>query len=160
MKMFKLISVWGEETNPYANPDTCNDGGGYFQPSGGILVEVDGEPVIVEVDDLSCGEFGTRSQYAIDAPKKGMKWYLNVGTMDDAMIDSDEEIEEVLDTVYNTPTQVARKAAAFALQISPAELHSITGALAADRAAIRSASAEPLPDADAPASPNVPTPRS
>ena len=69
-------------------------------------------------------------------------------------------IEEVLDTVYNTPTQVARKAAAFALQISPAELRSITGALAADRAAIQSASAEPLPDADAPASPNVPTPRS
>ena len=69
-------------------------------------------------------------------------------------------IEEVLDTVYNTPTQVAIKAAAFALQISPAELRSITGALAADRAAIRSASAEPLPDADAPASPNVPTPRS
>ena len=69
-------------------------------------------------------------------------------------------IEEVLDTVYNTPTQVARKAAAFALQISPAELRSITGALAADRAAIRSAGAEPLPDADAPASPNVPTPRS
>ena len=69
-------------------------------------------------------------------------------------------IEEVLDTVYNTPTQVAVKAAAFALQISPAELRSITGALAADRAAIRSASAEPLPDADAPASPNVPTPRS
>ena len=69
-------------------------------------------------------------------------------------------IEEVLDTVYNTPTQVAVKAAAFALQISPAELRSITGALAADRAAIRSAGAEPLPDADAPASPNVPTPRS
>ena len=69
-------------------------------------------------------------------------------------------IEEVLDTVYNTPTQVARKAAAFALQISPAELRSITGALAADRAAIRSAGAEPLPDADAPASPNVPPPRS
>ena len=68
-------------------------------------------------------------------------------------------IEEVLDTVYNTPTQVARKAAAFALQISPAELRSITGALAADRAAIRSAGAEPLPDADAPASPNVPSPR-
>ena len=37
--------------------------------------------------------------------------------------------------------------------------HSITGALAADRAAIRSASAEPLPDADAPASPNVPPKR-
>ena len=39
-------------------------------------------------------------------------------------------IEEVLDTVYNTPTQVACKAAAFALQISPAELRSITGAQA------------------------------
>ena len=58
-------------------------------------------------------------------------------------------IEEVLDTVSNTPTQVARKAAAFTLQISPAELRSITGAPAA----------APLPDADAPASPNVPTPR-
>ena len=45
-------------------------------------------------------------------------------------------IEEVLDTVYNTPTQVARKAAAFALQISPAELRSITGAQA-EKGALR-----------------------
>ena len=45
-------------------------------------------------------------------------------------------IEEVLDTVYNTPTQVAVKAAAFALQISPAELRSITGAQA-EKGALR-----------------------
>lgn len=100
MAMVKLISVWGEETNPYANPDKANDGGGYFQPSGGVFVEVDGDPVIVEVDDLSCGEFGTRIQYAIDAPKKGMKWYLNVGSMDDAMIDSPDTIDEVLDSIW------------------------------------------------------------
>lgn len=30
-----MISFWGCETNPYANPDTANNGGGYSQPSGG-----------------------------------------------------------------------------------------------------------------------------
>ena len=45
-------------------------------------------------------------------------------------------IDEVLDTVYNHPTQVGLKATAFAMSISPAELRGITTSLAADRAAI------------------------
>lgn len=69
-------------------------------------------------------------------------------------------IDEVLDTVYNHPTQVGLKATAFAMSISPAELRGITTSLAADRAAIQSASAEPIPDPDSPTSPNAHTPRS
>ena len=39
-------------------------------------------------------------------------------------------IDEVLDTVYNHPTQVGLKATAFAMSISPAELRGITASLA------------------------------
>lgn len=37
----RMISFWGYETNPCANPDTANNGGGYSQPSGGILVALE-----------------------------------------------------------------------------------------------------------------------
>ena len=37
----RMISFWGCETNPCANPDTANNGGGYSQPSGGILVALE-----------------------------------------------------------------------------------------------------------------------
>ena len=66
-------------------------------------------------------------------------------------------LDEVMDTVYNTPSQVNRKAALFAINISPAELRTITSALASDQAAVQAASAIPLPeDTD---SPNGLTPR-
>lgn len=66
-------------------------------------------------------------------------------------------LDEVMDTVYNTPSQVNRKAALFAINISPAELRTITTALATDQAAVQAASAIPLPeDTD---SPNGLTPR-
>ena len=64
-------------------------------------------------------------------------------------------IDEVLDTVYNYPTQIGLKATAFAMSISPAELRVFTSSLVADRAAIQSASAEPIPDPDSPTSPNA-----
>lgn len=55
----RMISFWGCETNPCANPDTANNGGGYSQPSGGILVALEnGEYLTVTVDDMSCGDFG------------------------------------------------------------------------------------------------------
>lgn len=37
----RMISFWGCETNPCANPDTANNGGGYSQPSGGIFVALE-----------------------------------------------------------------------------------------------------------------------
>lgn len=66
-------------------------------------------------------------------------------------------LDEVVDTVYNTPSQVNRKAALFAMNISPSELRSITASLTADQASVQAASAIPQPDATD--SPNELTPR-
>lgn len=66
-------------------------------------------------------------------------------------------LEEVMETVYNAPSQVKRRAAQFAMTISPAELRVITAALSADQAALQAASAIPQPDSTD--SPNELTPR-
>lgn len=66
-------------------------------------------------------------------------------------------LDEVMETVYNAPSQVKRRAAQFAMTISPAELRVITSALSADQAALQAASAIPQPDATD--SPNELTPR-
>ena len=52
-------------------------------------------------------------------------------------------LDEVVETVYNAPSQVNRKAALFAMSISPAELRVITSALSADQASLQAASAIP-----------------
>jgi len=66
-------------------------------------------------------------------------------------------LDEVMETVYNAPSQVKRRAAQFAMAISPAELRVITAALSADQAALQAASAIPQPDSTD--SPNELTPR-
>ena len=66
-------------------------------------------------------------------------------------------LEEVMETVYNAPSQVKRRAAQFAMTISPAELRVITSALSADQAALQAASA--IPQSDSTDSPNELTPR-
>ena len=66
-------------------------------------------------------------------------------------------LDEVMETVYNAPSQVKRRAAQFAMTISPAELRVITAALSADQAALLAASAIPQPDSTD--SPNELTPR-
>lgn len=66
-------------------------------------------------------------------------------------------LDEVMETVYNAPSQVKRRAAQFAMTISPAELRVITAALSADQAALQAASAIPQPDSTD--SPNELTPR-
>lgn len=83
-----MISFWGCETNPYANPDTANNGGGYSQPSGSILVALEnGEYLTVTVDDMSCGDFGSRIGWTIDS-SDSRRWGGCYGTMDDAMVDN------------------------------------------------------------------------
>lgn len=97
----KILSFWGCETNPFANPETAGDGGGYFQPSGGCLLQLlNGEEIIAEVDDYSCGDFGTRKFWCITAPQHGMCWRVNIGTMDDACISSPEEVDAVLKSMH------------------------------------------------------------
>lgn len=94
--MFNIVSVWGMPTNPKYNPDTANNGGGYWQFSGGIVVDLNGQLVTVDVDDTSCGEFGSRYYAGIFAD--GFGWQLVDGSMDDSSIDAAEEIEDILDS--------------------------------------------------------------
>ena len=35
--MFHIVSAWGAQTNPHYDPDTANNGGGYWQFSGGTM---------------------------------------------------------------------------------------------------------------------------
>lgn len=87
---YKIMAFWGGESNPFANPETANNGGGYSQPCGGasVLLE-DGEILEVWYEDLSCGDFGTRRRISLDVP--GFSWNVTYGTMDDAAIMSEEE---------------------------------------------------------------------
>lgn len=93
-----MISFWGCETNPYANPDMANNGGGYSQPSGGIMVALEnGDCLTVTVDDLSCGDFGTRVFWDVTSTD-GRNWGGCYGSMDDAAIDW-EWSENSLDSI-------------------------------------------------------------
>lgn len=95
--MFNIVSAWGMPTNPKYDPDTANNGGGYWQFAGGIVVDLNGQLVTVEVDDTSCGDFGSR--YYVDVLADGYHWRFAGGTMADASIDAPEEIDAVLASI-------------------------------------------------------------
>ena len=48
--MFNIVSAWGARTNPHYNPDTANNGGGYWQYAGVIVADIGGQLCTVEVD--------------------------------------------------------------------------------------------------------------
>ena len=88
----KILSAWGEEMNPFADPETANNGGGYLQPSGGVVAEVNGLTVKVELSDTSCGDFGRRVHYVIECPERGETWYYADDTMsNDELLEEDNE---------------------------------------------------------------------
>ena len=92
-----MDAVWGTPSGAY-DPDTANNGGGYWQFYGGAKFSaVNGQVIIVEVQDTSCGDFGTRIWYdiTVQSATKALEWHVNTGTMDDASIDSQETIDAV-----------------------------------------------------------------
>lgn len=91
-----VVSAWGWATNPAYDPDTANNGGGYWQFSGGLVAYLNGRLVTVEVDDTSCGDFGSRCYVGISAD--GFCWRFADGTMDAASIDAPEEVADILDS--------------------------------------------------------------
>jgi hypothetical protein len=95
--MFNIVSAWGAQTNPHYDPDTANNGGGYWQFLGGIVVALNGQLVTVEVDDTSCGDFGSRVYFSVTAD--GFFWHFSDGTMDDASIDTPEDVLGVLRSI-------------------------------------------------------------
>ena len=92
--MFNIVSAWGAQTNLHYNPDTANNGGGYWQYAGGIVADIGGQLVTVEVDDMSCGDFGSRVYFSVTAD--GFCWNFSDGTMDGASVDTSEDISGVL----------------------------------------------------------------
>ena len=86
-----LISFWGDAPEYIA--ELSNNGGNYYQPCGGALLRIGSQDVVVEIDDTSCGDFGSRILMSIECDTH--KWVFTFGTMDDASINSDEELEEI-----------------------------------------------------------------
>lgn len=95
--MFNIISAWGWATNLAYDPDTASNGGGYWQYAGGIVADVNGQLVTVEVDDLSCGDFGSR--IFVDVAADGFRWRVNIGTMADASVDAPDEIDDIYTSI-------------------------------------------------------------
>lgn len=95
--MFNIVSGWGAQTNPHYDPDTANNGGGYWQFSGGIVVDLNGQLVTVDVDDTSCGDFGSRVYFSVTGCRRC--WRFSDGTMDDASIDTPEDVLGVLRSI-------------------------------------------------------------
>lgn len=86
-----VISFWGDARGYVA--ELSNNGGRYYQPRGGALLRVGEQDVIVELDDTSCGDFGSRVFVSIECDTH--KWVFAFGSMDDVSINSDEELEEI-----------------------------------------------------------------
>jgi len=73
-----LTEIRWEETNPFANPEKANNGGGYSQPE--IRFEFsDGIKGVIY--DTSCGEFGSRISAVLEVGSDN--WCANWGTMED-----------------------------------------------------------------------------
>ena len=53
-------------------------------------------------------------------------------------------LQEVVETVYDFPTQVGKKVTLFCMDISPADISKVAASLAGERAAVIAASARPL----------------
>ena len=52
------MSFWGIQTNPRYDSALANNGGGYFQPEGGMYLKVNGKEVIINLNDEDEGDFG------------------------------------------------------------------------------------------------------
>ena len=92
----KLQCCWGRNLNPFYDPDTCNNGGGYWQPQGGAFLYIGRHPVVVEISDTSCGDFGTRKWVRVFSGTHDWEYYRN--TMDDCG-DSPRKIYRIWDSI-------------------------------------------------------------
>lgn len=94
----RMVSFWGCECNSAADSNTANNGGGYFQPFGGMLVALEnGDYLTVSIDDMSCGDFGTCIFWDV-VSTDGRSWGGCYGSMNDAAIDW-EWSEDSLDSI-------------------------------------------------------------
>lgn len=75
----KILTFWGCESNPFANPDRASNGGGYSQPEGGALVELpNGSMAVVDYFDHDCGDFGRDAHVSVEL-LDGRSWGFSFG---------------------------------------------------------------------------------
>lgn len=86
-----LVSFWGYA--PEYDATLSNNGGSYYQPCGGALLRIGEQYVVVTVDDMSCGDFGSRVFVSVECDTH--TWAFAFGSMDDAAIDSEKELEGI-----------------------------------------------------------------
>lgn len=91
INIISIVSFWGDA--PEHDVAYSSNGGSYYQPHGGALLHVGNQDVVVNIDDTSCGDFGSRVFVTIECDTH--KWEFAFGTMDDASINSNEELEEI-----------------------------------------------------------------
>lgn len=89
----KVLSIWGYPTNPHYNPDEANSGGGYWQWAGGAVIAHNNKMIVVELDNNSIGDFGSR--WGVTVSASGYRWRINCGNADDASIDDPAYIDAV-----------------------------------------------------------------
>lgn len=89
----QIVSAWGYPSNPFYNPEKANNGGGYWQTDGGVVLDHNGELIVVELHNDDCGDFGSRWGFTVSA--SGYCWHVNCGNADDASIDAPEDVEAV-----------------------------------------------------------------
>ena len=91
INFISIVSFWGDA--PEYDVAYSSNGGSYYQPCGGALLRIGEKDVVVNIDDTSCGDFGSRVNVSIECDTH--KWVFTFGTMGDASINSDEELEEI-----------------------------------------------------------------
>ncbi len=89
----ELINVTAAVNRGY-NPATANNGGGYFQPSGTVTVQTARGIATIDVDDTSCGDFGSRITILVRAA--GCVITLCIGSMES---DPDDVIDGCLEAI-------------------------------------------------------------
>lgn len=113
---FVLLSCWGNNTNSFYDPEMSYNGGGYWQPSGGVLFDVGGRLVVVEYDKFDCGDFGCRRDYVVECD--GFRWAWQESNMDSDRDDDRDavcnSISGVLDVDAEWLLDVARDSVQFA----------------------------------------------
>lgn len=89
----EIINVTAAVNRGY-NPATANNGGGYFQPSGTVTVQTARGIATIDVDDTSCGDFGSRIAILVRAA--GCVITLCLGSMES---DPDDVIDGCLEAI-------------------------------------------------------------
>lgn len=75
----KILSFWGSESNPFANPNLAANGGGYSQPEGGAVIKLaNGKLAVVNYFDHDCGDFGRDAHVSVEVG--GRIWSFEFGS--------------------------------------------------------------------------------